>query len=94
MKFNKKQKRTILIGLFLIAASLLVWIGYGSEIFTKTQVIVEKQDKHLDFTYKEWKDQFIFGLDYTLAIIAAIVLIASAIVYLERDTKATIGKTK
>jgi len=67
-KLNKNQKRTLYTGLLLIAAALLVWIGYGSEIFTKTEVLVEVEDE-------EWKDQFVLGLDYTAAFIAIIVVI-------------------
>jgi hypothetical protein len=43
MKINKKQKVTIIIGLLIIAADLLSWISFGTEIFTKIQVLVEKK---------------------------------------------------
>lgn len=69
MNINKKQKITIIIGLLIIAAALLTWISFGAEIFTKTQVLVEKQDEIMGTTIKEWKDQFVLGLDYTAGII-------------------------
>jgi len=45
MKFNENQKRTLLIGSVIIAAAIVVWSAFGVEIFTKTQVMVEKKDE-------------------------------------------------
>ena len=84
MKLNNKQIRTVNIGLLIIAAALLLWIGFGGEVFTKTQILVEKQDELLGTSYKEWKDQFVLGLDYTLGFIGVITLIASVIIWLQR----------
>ncbi|OIP59426.1 MAG: hypothetical protein AUK34_07800 [Ignavibacteria bacterium CG2_30_36_16] len=86
MKLNKRQKRTLFIALLLIAAALLVWIGFGGEIFTKTKVLVEIQDEIFGTT-KEWKDQFVLGLDYTLAFSGITVLLALVFTFLQRDKK-------
>lgn len=87
MKINQVQKKIIFIGLIIIIASILIWIGFGAEIFTKTQVIVEKQDEFLGTTYKEWKDQFILGLDYTLGFIFIVAVFSSSLIFLKRDKK-------
>ncbi|MCO6473850.1 MAG: hypothetical protein J5I57_08985 [Melioribacteraceae bacterium] len=73
MKLNKKQKRTIIISSILILISLIVWQSFGGEIFTKTEILIEKNDEMLGTSYKEWKDQFVLGLDYTLAFIGLVV---------------------
>jgi len=86
MKLNKRQKRTLFIALLLIAAALLVWIGFGGEIFTKTKVLVEIQDEIFGTT-KEWKDQFVLGLDYTLAFSGITVLLALVFTFLQRDKR-------
>ena len=70
---NKKQKITLIAGLLIIAAAFIVWLSYGGELFTKTQVLIEKKDELFGTTYKEWKDQFIWGLDYTLYVTGATV---------------------
>jgi hypothetical protein len=65
-KLNSKQKILIMIVIGLILVSLIIWQSYGGEIWTKTQVLVEIKDEVFDTTYKEWKDQFVLGLEYTL----------------------------
>lgn len=84
MKLNRNQKKTFTIGLLLIAAAFLVWLGFGAEIFTKTQVLVEKQDELLGTSYKEWKDQFVLGLDYTLGLTGFIILSSLIIIWRQR----------
>jgi hypothetical protein len=86
MKLNKNQKRTLYIGLLLIAAALLAWIGFGGEIFTKTEVLVEVEDEIFGTT-KEWKDQFVLGLDYTSAFIAVVVVIISTLLFIFKNRK-------
>lgn len=83
-RLNKVQKKTLFTGLLLITAALLIWIGFGGEVFTKTQILIEKQDELFGVTYKEWKDQFVLGLDYTLGFIGAIALVAGATIWLQR----------
>lgn len=87
MKLNKTQRRILVIGAVVILAALSVWLGYGREIFTKTQVLVEKQDELLGTTYKEWKDQFILGLDYTLAFSGVTLLLTLIFTFLKKDKK-------
>lgn len=81
---NKKQKRVRTISLLLIVIALATWLGYGGEILTKTEVLVETNDD-LFGTVKEWKDQFVLGLDYTLGIIGGIIAISLAAIYLLRN---------
>lgn len=87
MKLNKKQKRTILLGLLVIAAAVVVWLGFGGEIFTKTQVIVEKKDELFGTTYKEFEDRFILGLDYTGAFSFAVFVVTGVIAFFQRSRK-------
>lgn len=81
MKINDKQKKSIYLWLILSIVALIVWIGSGSEIFTKTQVLVEKQDELMGTTIKEWKDQFVLGLDYTLGFIGIITIITLGFIW-------------
>ncbi|MBK6913084.1 MAG: hypothetical protein IPH11_05235 [Ignavibacteriales bacterium] len=85
MKFNSKQKKTFVIGIMIIIAAVIVWAGFGGEIFTKTQVLVEKQDELFGTTYKEWKDQFILGLDYTVGFSGIVALVSALIIFFKRD---------
>ncbi len=84
MRFNSKQKRILIIGLLLSLAALIVWLGFGGEIFTKTQVLIEKKDDLLGTTYKEWKDQFVLGLDYTLGFIGAVFALSAILIWKTR----------
>lgn len=86
---NKKQKITIIIGFLIIAIAFIVWLSYGGELFTKTQVLVEKKDELFGTTYKEWKDQFIWGLDYTLYVTGATVFICGILFLVFRKKKVT-----
>ncbi len=83
---NKNQKRVRAISLLLIIVILAIWLGYGADIFTKTEILVETKDE-LFGTVKEWKDQFVLGLDYTLGIIGGIVGITLVTLYLLRTKK-------
>jgi len=81
MKFNKQQKTTLIIALILIAISVIVWIAYGANIFTKTKVLVEKKDELFGTTYKEWQDKLVLGLDYISVFIGAVVVIAGIFLF-------------
>ncbi|MFZ2325074.1 MAG: hypothetical protein WAV89_15440 [Ignavibacteriaceae bacterium] len=81
MKFNNKQKRILVIGLLLSLAALIIWLGFGAEIFTKTQVLVEKKDDLFGTNYKEWKEQFVLGLDYTLGFIGAVFVLNTFLIW-------------
>ncbi len=81
MKFNKQQKTTIIIALVLIAISIIVWIAFGANIFTKTKVLVEKKDELFGTTYKEWQDKLVLGLDYISVFMGAVVVIAGIFLF-------------
>lgn len=85
---NKKQKITIYTGLIIIVITFIVWLAYGGELFTKTQVLIEKKDELFGTTYKEWKDKFIWGLDYTLYVTGITVFICSILILIFRKKKA------
>ena len=62
---NKNQKILSVIGIILIAATFIYWYSQGSDIFTKTQILVDKTtelDKMLGVENKQYVDQFVFGL--------------------------------
>ena len=42
---NKTQKNIRLTALVLIALTFIIWIFYGGEFFTKTEVLVEVTDE-------------------------------------------------
>ena len=88
MKFhlNKKQKTTLYTALVITVLSLIIWIIYGGEIFTKTEVLVEVQDD-LFGTTKEWKNQFIWGLDLSLLISGIAILVSLIIMFFQRNKK-------
>ncbi len=86
---NKKQKITLLSGLIVIAASFIVWLAYGGELFTKTQVLIEKKDELFGTTYKVWQDKFIWGLDYTLYITGVAVFICGLLFFVFKKKKVT-----
>ena len=81
---NKRQKSIRNISILLIIITLIVWVSFGMEFFTKTEVLVEVNDE-LYGTIKEWKDQFVLGLDYTLAVIGGIVAIGASLIFLTRS---------
>jgi hypothetical protein len=62
---NKNQKYVLIIGIILIASAFIYWYAQGAEVFTKTQVLVDKTtdlDKILGVENKQYIDQFVFGL--------------------------------
>lgn len=87
MTINKKQKRTITIGLLLISATFIIWLYSGGEVFTKTQVLIEKSDELLGVTYKVWKDKFVLGLDYTFGFGVIIFLLSGINFWIQRSKK-------
>lgn len=80
---NKTQKNIRLAALLLIALTFINWIFYGLEFFTKTQILVEVTDEVFGTT-KEWKDQFVWGLDLTLLISGIIVVVTLTLLYFTR----------
>lgn len=86
---NKKQKIIIFIAALMVIASLITWYSYGGDIWTKTQVLVEKEDELFGTTYKEFEDKFVLGLDYTAAFVGAITVLALALVFFTRTKKSS-----
>lgn len=84
---NKKQKLTLIIAIVLIAAILIYWQTQGGEIFTKTQVQVERVDELFNTTYMEWEDRFVLGLDYAGTIAGAIVVISGVMIFIFRNKR-------
>ncbi len=82
---NTKQKTVLYAAVAIIIVSLVVWQLYGGEIFTKNQVLVEVEDE-LFGTTKEWKDQFVWGLDLS-GIISGVTGLVSAILFFVFRTK-------
>lgn len=78
---NKKQKITIIAGSAIIIIAFIIWGLYGAEIFTKTQVLVEKKDELFGTTYKQWQNKFIWGLDLTGAVTASVFIICGILFY-------------
>lgn len=82
---KKSQKTILLIAAILILAALAAWLGFGGDIWTKTQVIVEKQDELFpDRTYKELVDRFVLGLDYTAAFIGLVIVTAGTLYFVKK----------
>ena len=85
---NKSQKTVLYSAISIVLASLVVWIAYGREIFTKTQILVEKKDELFpDLVQKEWVDKFIWGLDLSGAVIGLTILAAAILFYVLRTRK-------
>ncbi len=85
---NKKQKYIIVTGLLIISVVLIFWLTQGAEIFTKTQVLVDKTselDKMLGVENKQYVDKFVLGLDYAGAFSGIVVIISGFLTYLLRN---------
>ena len=84
---NRKQKITLIIVLSVIVISLIVWQLYGGELFTKSQVLVEKKDELFGWTQKEWVDKFVWGLDLSLLICGVSAVVGGIFYYIFRNKK-------
>ena len=98
---NKNQKYIAVIGIILIAIALFYWYSQGAEVFTKTQVLIDKTtdlDRMLGVENKQYIDQFVFGLlpsgmssimeIISTASIAGVVVVLSGIfIYLLRNKR-------
>ena len=88
---NKKQKIVLVVGAVLIFSALILWLAHGGEIFTKTQVLIEKQDDLFGTTYKEWEDKILLiqalGLDYAGGFSAMVAVISAVLFFLFRTKK-------
>jgi hypothetical protein len=84
---NKKQKLVLVIGAVLIISALILWLAHGGEIFTKTQVLIEKQDDLFGTTYKEWENKIVVGLDYAGGFSAIVAVVSGMLFFLFRTKK-------
>jgi hypothetical protein len=82
---NTKQKRILVSALILISSTIIYWLISGAEIYTKTQVLIEKKDELFGWTEKQWVNKFVFGLDYAIGIVIMIVLISSVLILFFRN---------
>jgi hypothetical protein len=78
---NKNQKYVLALGIILIVSVLIYWYAQGSEVFTKSQVLVDKTtdlDRMLGVVNKQYVDKFVFGLFPSgMASLAEIISVAS-----------------
>ncbi|MDP2362291.1 MAG: hypothetical protein Q8M94_00825 [Ignavibacteria bacterium] len=78
---NKNQKYVMTIGIILIALAIIYWYAQGAQVFTKSQVLVDKTtdlDRMLGVVNKQYVDKFIFGLFPSgMASLAEIISVAS-----------------
>lgn len=98
---NKTQKYIIAIGIILIGITLIYWYSQGAEVFTKTQVLVDKTtdlDRMLGVENKQYVDQFVLGLFpsgmssimemvSTASISGVVVLLTGILIYLFRNKR-------
>jgi hypothetical protein len=98
---NKNQKYIAVIGIILIAIALFYWYSQGAEVFTKTQVLIDKTtelDRMLGVENKEYVDQFVFGLlpsgmssimeiISTASITGVVVILSGILIYLFRNKR-------
>lgn len=69
------RKKIWLTGIWISLIPIFIWFFSGREIFTKTKILIEKEDELFGNTYLEWQETFILGLDYAAAIAAGILLL-------------------
>lgn len=86
IKLNKNQKKTVYAAISLITLTLVIWILYGAEIFTKTEVLVEIEDE-LFGTTKEWREEFVWGLDLSLMISAITFAVSLVVMYFQKNKR-------
>ena len=85
---NSKQRKTLIVVAVVVSLSIIVWLGFGSDIFTKTQVLIEKRDELFpDMVEKLWVNKFIWGLDLTGAISLLSIIIGGVFYFRFRDKK-------
>ena len=87
---NKNQKLVLIIGIILIALALIYWFTQGAEVFTKSQVLVDKTtdlDRMLGVENKQYVDKFVLGLDYAGGFSAAIATLSGIFIYLFRNNQ-------
>ncbi|MDH7603971.1 MAG: hypothetical protein QHH13_03640 [Melioribacter sp.] len=84
---NRKQKIVLYVFLSIIIISFVIWIIYGGEIFTKTQVMIETKDELFGWTERKWVDKFVWGLDLSLLLSLFSIITGVLLIYLFREKK-------
>lgn len=84
---NKTQRYIVSGFIVTVIVLLIIWISAGSEIFTKTQILVERKDELFGWTEKVWEDKFIWGLDLTLILAFCSAIITGSLFFLFRTKK-------
>jgi uncharacterized integral membrane protein len=84
---NKTQKYIAAGFVFSLIILLIIWIFSGAEVFTKTQVLVERKDELFGWTEKVWEDKFIWGLDLSLILAFSSAVISGLLLFLFRSKK-------
>ena len=98
---NKNQKYILTIGIIVIASALIYWYSQGAEVFTKTQVIVDKTtdlDRMLGVENKQYVDHYVFGLFpsgmtsvmemlSTASVSGVVIMLAGILIYLFRNKR-------
>jgi hypothetical protein len=90
---NSKQKYVIVVGIILIAAALIWWIGSGGEILSKDGIWVEQEISELDKDLglepqKEYQEKFILGLlPHTAVFSGAVVFISAILIFIFKSKK-------
>lgn len=101
---NNNQKNVLIIGIILIASTFIYWYSQGAEIFTKSQVLIDKTtdlDRMLGVENKEYIDQFVLGLfpsgissisemSSAASISGLIILLSAILFYLFRNKRKVI----
>ena len=87
---NKNQKLVLIIGIILILSVLIYWFTQGAEIFTKSQVLVDKTtdlDRMLGVENKQYVDKFVLGLDYAGGFSTVVAALSGIFIYLFRNKR-------
>lgn len=84
---NKKQKIVLYAVISIILFSFVIWLIYGGEIFTKTQVMIETKDELFGWTERKWVDKFVWGLDLSLLINGLSFVIGGILFFIFRNKK-------
>ena len=101
---NKNQKNVLIIGIILIVSVFIYWYAQGAEVFTKSQVLIDKTtdlDRMLGVESKEYIDQFVLGLfpsrmssiaemSSAASISGLVVLLSGILIYIFRNKRKVI----
>ena len=101
---NKNQKYVVIFGIILIATAFMYWYAQGAEVFTKSQVLIDKTtdlDRMLGVENKEYIDQFVLGLfpsgmssiaeiSSVASISGLVVVLSGLLIYLFRNKRKVI----